>query len=354
MRRQAALILNFGGPTSLDEVEPFLEHLFADPQILPFPGPVRRRLARTISRKRAPMVIDQYKQIGGRSPLVSDTFELVGELGKRLGPELPLYTAMAYTPPWIGETIDRILADGIERLVCLALFPHYSAATSGSVFGTVHEELARRSSRLDVTYVPAWHEHPGYLDALCDRVRSGLARLPENGASTHLLFSAHGLPVSFIRKRDPYQRQIQQNVRDVIGRLGWTAPFSLAYQSRVGPVRWLHPSTDEELERLAAGGTKRVLVVPIAFVSDHIETLYQIDLLYGKKAKELGLEVFERTEALGTHPRFVDALADLVQKGFGGAFRQVCVRCLLPREAEHFKTKICLDCGYRTPSFQRV
>jgi ferrochelatase len=354
MTRKAALILNFGGPASLEQVQPFLEQLFSDPAILPFPAPIRLRLARFISKRRAPMVIEQYKRIGGRSPIVDDTLELVGALGRLLGPQVPLYTGMAYTPPWIGEALDRLLADGVERLACLALYPHYSAATSGSAFRTVAEGLAKRSARLEVTYVPAWHEHAGYLDALCGRIRSGLAKLPEQGAGTHLLFSAHGLPVSFVRKGDPYQRQVQQNVRDVVARLDWRGSYSLAYQSRVGPVRWLGPSTDQELEQLHAEGVRRAFVVPISFVSDHIETLYEIDLLYGDKARELRFELFVRMESLGTHPRFVEALADLVHKALGGAYRRSCVRCLLPRGAEHFRHKVCPDCGFRLPEFQRL
>jgi protoporphyrin/coproporphyrin ferrochelatase len=354
MSKDAALILNFGGPRSLDEVGPFLEHLFMDPAILPFPGPLRRWLARSISRRRTPMVQAQYARIGGRSPLVDDTFALLDALRPLVPAEVGLYTAMAYTPPWIGETLARMLEDGVERAVCVALFPQYSRATSGSVFATVAEELARRGGRMDLTFVPAWHDHPGYLEALCERVRAGLGKMPEAGAGAHLLVSAHGLPVSFIRKGDPYQRQVQENVRLLVQRLGWEGPYSLAYQSRVGPVRWLGPSTDEEIEHLHAHGVRRLFVVPVSFVSDHIETLYEIDLLYGDRARELGFEAFERMEALGLHPSFVGCLADLVHRGLGGRYRRTCVRCLMPKGEEHFRAKKCPDCLFEIPAFQRT
>src|SRR6187401_1902864 len=219
MTRDAALLLNFGGPTSLDRVQPFLEELFADPEILPFPRRVRVALARWIARRRAPTTIEQYKLIGGKSPLVADTFEVAASMGKLLGPRIPVYAAMAYTPPWIGSTVDRILSDGVERLVCLSMYPHYSAATAGGVFNAVAEELDRRSSKLEVLYVPAWYEHPAYLEAMRDRAAAGLATMPDEGRGTHLLFSAHGLPVSFVRKRDPYQRHIQETIRTLVARL---------------------------------------------------------------------------------------------------------------------------------------
>ncbi len=353
MTSSAVLLMNFGGPASLAEVRPFMENLFSDPVILPFPGPIRRRLARYISRRRSPMVEEQYRQIGGGSTLVQDSQKLAGLLAQRLGSGNPVFVAMAYTPPGIDEVLDSILSKGIDTLVCLALFPHYSLATTGSIFNSLSRAIRSRNARLRTLFIPAWHEHPGFLDALTERIRSKLQSLRGSENPTHLLFSAHGLPISFIRKGDPYQAQIQQNVRTLLARLGWTGPFSLSYQSRVGPVRWLSPSTDNEIERLAATGCKQLLVIPLSFVSEHLESLYEIDLLYGKLARGLGIDIFERTDAIGFHPRFVDCLEDLVNRALQGRYENTCVRCLLPREPSHFRRKSCRDCGFQHPAFQK-
>ena len=207
-------------------------------------------------------------------------------------------------------------ATGARTVVGLSLYPHYTTATTGSSLWELRRELAGKSpgaGAVDLVEIDCWPEQPAYLDALTEQVRRGLEQFPEaDRGGVELLFSAHGLPETFIRKGDPYVQDLERTIAGVLGRLGGQHPWRLAFQSRAGKARWLEPSTEDVLKLLAKTGRKDVLAIPISFVSDHIETLYEIDLLFGGEAKQLGLN-FKRAPSLNAEPAFIEALAQLVE-----------------------------------------
>lgn len=353
--KTALLVINFGGPQTAAEVEGFLYELFADKDVIPLPGGryVQELFADRVSQKRAPATVAQYAKIGGGSPLVPMTYaqaEAVHAELKAGGLEIDLFVGMRYTRPFIREALSAIRDGGYARLVCLALYPHYSFATTASSYNEVARQLEKLDmGGLSVHFIPAWHHDPDYLAALVDRIGATLLGLPE-GAAPHLLFSAHGLPVSFIERGDPYQAHVQQSVRDAVRLLGWTGGYSLAYQSKVGRARWLGPSTDDELRRLGASGVEAVAVVPVSFVGEHIETLFELDLEYRHVAEEAGIRHYARVAALDTHPRFITALANQVRQALGQPTR-ACVRCLLPRERADHTAGRCPDCRFELPAY---
>jgi ferrochelatase len=337
--RDVLLILNFGGPQRAGEVEPFLFELFRDPDVIPIPGPpiVRDAFADLISGLRWTKTANQYAQIGGGSPLVPMTYEQGAALQALLASEghpMEVHYAMRYTRPDTRSALEAIKAGGPARIVALAMYPHYSFATMGSSYGELAREL-RRLGMADwpVTYVPAFPTDPDYVGALAELVQEAAARLPE-GVTPHLLFSAHGLPVSFVQKGDPYPMHIQATVEAVVRAAAWPHTHSLAWQSKVGPAAWLTPATDTELRRLGAAGTKALVVVPVSFVGDHIETLFELDIEYREVAEEAGIHHWARAGALDTRPRFIRALATQVQRAVAGDTG--CSRgcCRLPRPVE--------------------
>jgi ferrochelatase len=354
--KTALLVINFGGPQHVGEVETFLYELFRDKDVIPLPGGTytQELFADLVSERRAPKTRAQYEQIGGGSPLNAMTYQQAEALHGRLaaaGADVSLHVGLRYSKPTITDALRAIRDEGADRIICLALYPHFSFATTGSSFN----EAARALKKLGMTdipvqFVPAWYDEPAYLAAIADRIRESLATFP-SGAEPHLLFTAHGLPVSFIKRGDPYQMHVQATVRDVVKHLGWEGHYSLAYQSRVGPSRWLSPSTDEELTRLGRAGVEAVAVVPVSFVGDHIETLYELDLEYRHVAEAAGIKHYVRVGALDTHPRFIEALAGVVQKALGPGKARPCVRCLLPRDAAYHAQATCPDCKFKKPSY---
>ncbi len=232
------------------------------------------------------------------------------------GHDVAFASAMRYWNPTTDDALDELERGGAERLLALTLFPHYSMATTGSSAGELARVLRKRKTKLPLDSIDAWYDHPGYLDALALRTQEALARFPSDARPT-LLVSAHGLPMHFIEAGDPYCGQIRVTTEGVLSRLP-KLPHVLGYQSRVGPVEWIGPSTDEVIRGLAKDGVKDVLVLPISFVSDHVETLYEVDLLYGEQARDLGIRNFRRVEALNDFPPFLDSLADLVEPRLRG------------------------------------
>jgi protoporphyrin/coproporphyrin ferrochelatase len=311
------LLINLGGPETLGDVRPFLYNLFSDPEVLRMPAVVRKPLAAFIALTRAPKSRGLYAQIGGGSPLLRETEAQAEALRVRLaerGVEAETYVAMRCWRPFIEEAIDRIVADGVTELVVLPLFPHFSVSTTGTSTKEVARAFAARGGvrSLPRHYVTRWYDHPKYVEAVARRIAEGLDGFPDP-AAVHILFTAHSIPVSYVEAGDPYQRHTEECVRLALERLGRPNEHTLAYQSKVGPVKWLEPSTDSAIRDLAARGVRQVLAVPISFVSDHIETLYEIDILYKGLADEVGIEHFRGTQALGCDPGFVDAMADLVE-----------------------------------------
>jgi ferrochelatase len=311
----AVVLLNMGGPDSLDAVQPFLFNLLRDRELIPLPlGFLWQRLfARLVSKRRTKIVRDYYAQIGGKSPLGEITQAQADALETQLNADQPgafrCHVAMRYTPPFAAEVAAAIAKDQSERVVALSLYPHYTTATTGSSLNDLRKAL--RGQKVEILEIDRWPEEPLYLDALAKNLREGLAQFPSQD-DLEILFSAHGLPMSFIEKGDPYVEDLKRTIAGVLARVG-DRSWRLTFQSKVGNQRWLEPQTDETLRQLAKTGPKKVLVVPIAFVSDHIETLYEIDLLFGNEARELGLE-FRRAPSLNVEPLFIQALASLVRK----------------------------------------
>ncbi len=317
------VLLNMGGPDSLDAVQPFLFNLFRDNDIIPLPlGGLwlgQRLLARRISSTRASFVRGYYQLIGGRSPIAEITAAQAAGLEKKLnekGGAFRCYVAMRYWHPFTDEALEKMRADGIRRIVALTLYPHYTTATTGSSLRELYRRLRRAEglAALPVVEIDRYYDDARYLDALTAQVRAGLDRF---ATPPTLLFSAHGLPVSFIRKGDPYVEHLLTTIAGVTARLaaatGRVPEWRLSYQSRAGKARWLDPDTESALHALAREGRRDVLVIPISFVSDHIETLYEIDLLFGETAKKLGLNM-QRSPSLNDAPLFIEALAGLVER----------------------------------------
>jgi ferrochelatase len=311
--KTAILLLQMGGPDSLDAVEPFLYNLFSDRDIIRIgPAFLQPLIARVIARRRAPKVERKYEEIGGQSPIRELTELQARALEEALGEGYRVFVAMRYSKPSTVEALAAIKREGIRRIVALSLYPHYSRATTGSSINELERVLAQAGSSFEVTCIDRFYDHPLYVEALAERIREGIADFHPL-AEVELLFSAHSLPQSFIAEGDPYLSHIEETVRLVMERLG-EVDHHLAFQSRAGPVKWLEPSTEEMLARLAAQGPKSLLVVPLSFVSDHIETLHEIDIEYAVLAHKLGYARFRRSPSLNASPAFIACLADLVRK----------------------------------------
>jgi protoporphyrin/coproporphyrin ferrochelatase len=318
MGRVGVLLLNLGGPDQLEDVRPFLFNLFSDPEIIRLPFTwLQKPLAWLISTNRARKSQENYKLIGGGSPLrriTEEQAQALQELLKQKGQEVQVYVGMRYWHPFTEEAIARIKRDGIEKLVILPLYPQFSISTSGSSFRLLEKIWQEEPAlnQIDHTVISSWFDRPGYLQAMADLIVQQLDH-SENPDRVHIFFSAHGVPVSYVEEAgDPYQQEIEQCTALIMRTLNRPNAHTLAYQSRVGPVEWLQPYTEEAIKELATEGVDNLLVVPISFVSEHIETLQEIDMEYREIAEEAGIHNFQRVPALNTHPIFIEALADLV------------------------------------------
>lgn len=365
-RKKVGIVLfQLGGPDSLEAVEPFLYNLFCDPDIIEIPlgWLLRKPLARYIAWKRKDKIAHHYQEIGGRSPILPLTEAQARALEAALAPHMDArcFIAMRYWHPFTAEAIAKLLEFAPDEIVLLPLYPQYSFATTGSSLnewerqwrrvggrrlesrverlesrektggGGVEEssELSTLNSRLSsspsIRLIREYYDHPLYIEALADNISASLAKFASANDVT-LVFSAHGLPVSFIERGDPYQKQIEETVRLVMQKGGWPNPHIICYQSKVGPQEWLAPSLDDTIHRLAHEKCKSVLVCPVAFVTEHIETLHEINIETRAEAVALGIERFEMVPSLNDSPKFIAALADLVCKSHGVSCRPQAVR----------------------------
>ena len=315
------VMMNLGGPQNLDQVQPFLLELFADREIIQLP--LQSWFGPRLARKRTKKVQQNYQDIGGGSPILEWT-EAQGqgmcERLDRISPETAphkFYVAFRYVTPKSEDALAAMHADGVRRAVAFTQYPQFSCSTTGSSLN----ELWRASKRLglqdafDWSVIDRWPTHAGFIDAMTETVREGLAKFDEADRDDVLiLFSAHSLPMSVINRGDAYPAEIGASVHEVMKRLDYDHEYLLAYQSDVGPVPWLGPSTETVLEDLGAKRRKNVLVVGIAFTSDHIETLHELDIEYGELAHERGITNYVRAPALNGMPLFQDALAEIVRE----------------------------------------
>jgi len=317
MEKIGVVLLNLGGPDSLDAVEPFLFNLFSDPDIIDFPGSFlfRKRLAKLISTRRSPGVIKQYAEIGGKSPLEDYTLQQASLLEQKLNEQMPatVYVAMRYWKPFTEEALDAIERDGIKKVILLPLYPQFSKATTTSSLKEWEKQLKERGMKLDYSLIEHYYDQPTYIDAFIERVQQGLERFPEDvRGEVNILFSAHGTPMKLVRQGDPYSHQIAKTVDAIMKRGEFKQPHSLCYQSKVGPMKWLTPSTPDMIADLASKGVRHMLLVPVAFASDHLETLFELGIEYRRQARERGVLQYEVTEGLNDSPKFIQALAELV------------------------------------------
>ncbi|MCS5692699.1 ferrochelatase [Cyanobium sp. FGCU-6] len=328
MARVGVLLLNLGGPERIQDVGPFLYNLFSDPEIIRLPNQaLQKPLAWLISTLRSAKSQAAYRSIGGGSPLRRITEQQARELQSTLrqrGVEATSYVAMRYWHPFTESAVADIKADGIEEVVVLPLYPQFSISTSGSSF----RELQRLRQadpafrNLPIRCVRSWYDHPGYVDAMAGLIARQIEAC-DDPSQAHVFFSAHGVPKSYVEEAgDPYQNEIESCTILIMKRLeellGHVNPHTLAYQSRVGPVEWLKPYTEDALHELGEKKVKDLVVVPISFVSEHIETLEEIDIEYREIATEAGVTNFRRVPALDTDPTFIAGLADLVQQAMAG------------------------------------
>ena len=325
-KRVGIVLFQLGGPDSLEAVRPFLQNLFLDPDILPM-GPLgflRGPLARWIAKKRSVPVAVRYGMIGKRSPIGVLTERQRQQLVAAVSPyvDAVAVTAMRYWHPLTAKAVETLRgAFPVDEIILLPLYPHFSYATTLSSLKEWNRVYGPAESGPQQKTISQFHNHPLYIRALVERIGSMLRLYPDS-ERIHLIFSAHGLPMSLVEKGDPYPTQVQETVRLVceLGAqqfAGWPKTHLVCYQSRVGPTKWLEPSFVGTLERLGHEGVKEMLVVPISFVTEHIETLHEINIDGRADAKRFGIERFQMMPAVGDSPLFIAALKDLVLQAAG-------------------------------------
>lgn len=314
--RTAVVLFNLGGPDSLDAVEPFLFNLFADPDIfkLPLGFLTQKPFARLLARRRTPEARHNYAAIGGKSPLLENTQKQARalETSLRAHGAYDVIVCMRYWHPLTAAVVAELKKGDYADVIFLPLYPQYSHTTTGSSMHEFERECARQNYHPRTRLVRQWYEHPDYQQAIVGDIKAQAATLPNPGpAQIELLFSAHGLPKKLVNRGDPYEQQVRATYEALRAKLGWPHT-TLCYQSRVGPLEWLRPYTENVIREKAAAGSQQMLVYPIAFVSDHSETLYELGIQYAALARETGIAHYRVVPALNEHPMLVRALTDLV------------------------------------------
>jgi ferrochelatase len=346
------IVANFGGPQREDELVPFLSRLFQD--VLPGPAWLKNVFVPSIAKRRARVVGPHYAAIGW-SRVISTNELQVAALKDALGSEAPpVATGMMFSAPEFGEAIKELEAQGVDALIVLPMFPHFSLATTNTAFAFLHQALKRTgNAHWPVHYIPAYYDHPLYVRAVAETIRDGLAQMDESGP-VELVFTAHGLPVSYPLKRgDPYPEHVRHSVRAIVDQLNWQGPWHIGWQSRIGPVRWLQPSTIQLVEDLGRSGTTRILFVPLSFVSEHIETLYEIDIELSTTARTAGIRDIGRASTLDARPQYIQCLVSLIIEAQAHFHRYTCVRCLVPKPDAHRRQSICRNCHFVFPAYLR-
>lgn len=345
-------------------------NLFADPDIIRLPrplSPLQGFVANLIAKRRAPKSRAAYDSIGGGSPILKYSNEqadlLRRSLQVRFGLNVKTYIGMRYWRPFTEDALAEIRKDKLEALVVLPLYPQFSISTSGSSLRAVHEEFSKQSfeeglEKMVHTVIPSWYDRPGYLSTMAKLIQTELdsftaedikSALDERSSSKmkplHVLFSAHGVPQSYIKEGDPYQKQIQDCFEKISALIkqnpvtGNLVETHLSYQSRVGPIEWLRPYTDDVLPDLGKAGVRNLVVVPISFVSEHIETLEEIDMEYRELAEESGISNWRRCPALNTDEDFINEMADMVYEALQQPAVTVTEACVSNSVSLDLRTK---------------
>jgi ferrochelatase len=315
------ILFNLGGPDSPEAVEPFLRNLFCDPAIITLPGLIRIPLARFIARRRAPLARAIYDHIGGRSPILEETQKQARALEQALtapGIEAKAFVAMRCWHPFSDGTALAVKKFAPDQVVALPLYPQYSTTTSASSFKDWDRAAKKAGLTQPRNRVCCYPDEPGFIAAAAAKIRAAMADL-KPGLSYRLLLSAHGLPKKIVAGGDPYQWQVERTAKALVAALDIAGlDWTVCYQSRVGPLKWLEPATDGEIRKAGAQG-KGVIVAPIAFVSEHSETLVELDIEYGKLAREAGVPDYRRAATVGADPAFIAGLAGLVRRAVNAA-----------------------------------
>jgi protoporphyrin/coproporphyrin ferrochelatase len=313
--KKAIILFNLGGPDKLENVEPFLFNLFNDPAILNLPSFFRFPLAKLISKKRAPIAKKIYEEIGGSSPILKLTNEQSDKLEKKLNQsqiddEYKCFVVMRCWHPRASEVIKDVKLYSPEEIILLPLYPQYSAATSGSSIKEWNDICKKNNYNIKTSTICCYPTDKNFIKAHTKEIINKIKNLK----NFKLIFSAHGLPEKNIKKGDPYQWQIEQSVKMIVANLNIdNLDWILSYQSRVGPLKWIGPSTDDVIVENSKIG-KHVVLVPIAFVSEHSETLVELDIEYKKLANDNGCKEYTRVPALGINEDFIKAMSELILK----------------------------------------
>lgn len=307
--KTAVVILNLGGPDSLEAIEPFLYNLFSDRDIFKLPFG-QKLFAKVISSRRAPKVSKEYELIGGKSPINEWTEiqrKMLQEKLQTYDENIRVFTAMRYWNPLTKEVAEKIKAQNFDRIVLLPLYPHNSISTTGSSFNEWDRCFTATNEK--VLRVDNYRTNSSYIAAINERIDKTILRFPEEvRKEIQLVFSAHGTPVSMVKNGDPYSHHIKETVDKVMEERNYTHPHHLCYQSKVGPVKWLTPATDTMIEDLANAGKKHLLIIPISFVSDHVETSFELDIEYRHVADQFNIENYIVMEGLNDSKLFIEAL----------------------------------------------
>lgn len=318
----AIVLFNLGGPDSPAAIKPFLTNLFSDPAVISLPGLIRWPLARLIANKRTPVATEIYAKIGGRSPIVEETLAQGAALERAL-PEFETRTfiAMRYWRPFTAEAVTAVAEFAPDRIVLLPLYPQFSTTTTASSLKEWRRAATTAGITAPTSTVCCYPTEAGFITALSEAIAE-TAKAAQPDISYRLLLSAHGLPKQVIARGDPYQVQVEQTAAAVIARLGWP-DWQVCYQSRVGPLEWIGPATDAEIRRAGADG-KGVIIAPVVFVSEHSETLVELDIEYAKLAHEAGVPDYLRVPTVGVRADFIAGLAGLVRQSLAGQKTRHC------------------------------
>ncbi|XP_064645736.1 ferrochelatase, mitochondrial-like isoform X2 [Lineus longissimus] len=320
--RTGIVMLNMGGPEKLEHVHDFLLRLFSDKDIIPLPA--QSQLSKFIAKRRTPKIIEQYRKIGGGSPIKMWTerqgagmVKLLDQISPETAPH-KFYVGFRYVHPLTEEALEEMERDGIKRAVAFTQYPQYSCSTTGSSLNAIFRHYKKRKESTDMIWsvIDRWPTHPGMVQAFAENILAEIGKFPEEDRDdVVILFSAHSLPMKVVNRGDPYPAEVAATVSRVMDYIGHSHPYRLVWQSKVGPLPWLGIQTDEAIKGLAKNGRKNILLVPIAFTSDHIETLHELDLEYGMElAQEAGVKCIRRAASLNDNPTFVKALADIVKE----------------------------------------
>jgi len=295
--RWGVLFLNMGGPETLDDIKEYLYNIFSDRTIikLPLSSLMQKPLARFISSRRTPKVQEHYRMIGGGSPLLKWSKAIADGVETSLAekyPKVMAFVGMRYTAPFIQNELDRAVESGCKHILIVPFYPHYSLVTTGTALNEVDEWLRKNNNRASISIIPDWHDKPGYIDLLKTKISDAMRKAADKNKA-RLVFSAHSLPLKIVEQGDPYVGQ----VRRTAALAGEGYDYILAFQSRTGPVKWQGPDTVDIVKKLGTEGVKELVIVPISFVSDHIETLHEIDIEMKATAKEAGIDYIKVVNA---------------------------------------------------------